>query len=269
MSLDALQLAVFAHDPHMVSLLLANGADPNRPTGPTKWSLLDLATYPGNEDVAAVLLRHGAVYTQDVTTGLHAAVRSDSEYGIRVYVARGASLEGIIEHALEPQHGGCVDESIVRLLVELGADATAGLESAVYRGDLHDMQLLVELGGDVLEGSLFVVAVGMWHVEIVRFLIDSGVDVESMDEGGKRPIHHALAPFSSPWMMAAGGRITSEWVEDLHKRRLELLNMLVDAGADVDGRTRDGATALDLALALGEEAAEIVHLLRGGGACVD
>jgi ankyrin repeat protein len=97
--------------------------------------------------------------------------------------------------------------------------------------------------GCAREGSL-VEAIQMGDLGRVERLVNSGVDVNAVDEFGRTPLHYAA--------MCGEVRATG---------------MLLDAGAKTDIRDHNGRTPLLIAAGLGRE--EISQLLIVAGADVD
>ncbi|MFT4621712.1 MAG: ankyrin repeat protein [Myxococcota bacterium] len=115
------------------------------------------------------------------------------------------------------------------------------------------------------------------QVGLLNKLLRSGVDVDSRDSAGRTPLHHALCP--SPTEPVTAGTCAAE---------PRAVAVLIDAGADLDARARDGWTVgqaavagghLDLArrlvkpdqpgllhLAVGHGHAELAQWLVSGGA---
>ncbi len=122
---------------------------------------------------------------------------------------------------------------------------------AAYRGDLAEMKALFAEGVDVNASTgggghetdpALIVAAGEGHIEVVKFLLDNGADVNIKGTNG---IDTAL-------MSAAGGG---------HK---EIVKLLIDKGADVNAIGSKGRTAL--AIAVDKNHSEIIEMLKRAGA---
>lgn len=110
-----------------------------------------------------------------------------------------------------------------------------GIVQSILRGDIGKLDALVAQGFDVhavSEGDQWnllhhaLVSVSIAPVpEMIRRLIDHGVDVNARDRYGNTPLHYA-----------------ARW------KKPELIEMLLNAGAEVDPVNRDGLTPLRLML---------------------
>jgi uncharacterized protein len=127
---------------------------------------------------------------------------------------------------------------------------------AIFKGDTGKLDLLVREGFDVSA----VTAPDKWNLlhralvsvslkpqpEIIRKLIEYGVDVNARDRYGNTPLHYA-ARLKNP----------------------ELIEMLVNAGAEIDPVNHDGLTPLRLMLSSKPTNLEAIELFLKCGANVD
>jgi ankyrin repeat protein len=148
----------------LLDLLLANGAEPDLP-GPDGHSPLTLATLRGREDLAGVLLRHGAADdTTDADRFLAACQRAD-QAAVRQRLAQDPGLPGRLTDA---QRAG----AMVRA-AETGHVAAIGLMLGLgFPVDAHGG----EHGGTALHAAAY-----SGSPEVVRLLIDRGADIEARD----------------------------------------------------------------------------------------
>jgi ankyrin repeat protein len=179
-------------------------------------------------------------------TPLHIAVAECQADIVRLLVSAGADLGARTEHHRTPLHvalESCPD--LVPVLVELGAVLDA--PSAAFLGDVDALTAHLDGGASPSDGAsgadlLSWAALG-GAPATARLLLERGADAD----GGAL---HA----------AAGGV------------QLELVQLLLDAGADIDRREPDtGRAPLHAAVAAGPggDSPEIVRLLLGAGADVD
>lgn len=128
--------------------------------------------------------------------------------------------------------------SIVQQLIRAGAnpqpaDYRDPLEAAVVAGTARVVEYLLNRGVSPIRSSsdysLLHVAVARGHADVVRLLIDAGIDVNEADEGGCTPLHAACG------------------VVD----RADLVSMLLEAGADPTTIDDQGLTPLELAVSAG------------------
>jgi ankyrin repeat protein len=179
-------------------------------------------------------------------TPLHVAVAEGQAEVVRVLVEAGADLTARTERQRTPLHVALrFSPALAPVLLELGTEKDA--PSAAYLNDVD--RLAGQLadgsrvddrtsGADLLSWAAYGGAAGT-----ARLLLEHGADVD----GGAL---HAAA----------------------ERSRLELVKLLIDAGADVDRRDpQTGRTALHAAVAAGPDgdSPEIVRLLLVAGADVN
>ena len=145
-----------------------------------------------------------------------------------------AAADGKTEHVKSLIAGG-VDVNVKDL------DCLTPLHYAAQRGHREIVEVLLAHGADVNIGDCYnrtaaEYAMSSNHGEIVQLLVSKGADIS--------PLHFAL------------------YMKDEAKAR-----SLIEAGADVNGRTPDGTTPLDRAVVAGFK--DIVELLIGKGADVN
>jgi ankyrin repeat protein len=152
---SALHLAVAAGDCASVELLMAHGVDPNAMQGQFSWTVTatERACSLGNLDVIKCLIAHGGGFTHD----------------------RCMAFKEAHEHMVD----------VVKLLIELGADASAGdsgaLQNCGAHGSVEVARLLVEHKADVTADNNYPVqnACSNGHVDLVKYLVSVGADVHA------------------------------------------------------------------------------------------
>ena len=191
-------------------------------------------------------------------TPLHLAVAEGRTEVVRLLVEAGADLSARTEHGRDPLHTALESApELVPLLRELGAPVDAA--SAAYLDDVERLRTeldggapmtdpvtgvdllslaaaggaadrartLLERGADADRGALHAAAAST-RLELVRLLLAAGADVDRREpDTGRSPLHAAVA--------GAPGRDAPE-----------VVGVLLDAGADVNATTVDGASALDI-----------------------
>lgn len=91
---------------------------------------------------------------------------------------------------------------------------------------------------DAEKTTALMLAIDAEHVDVAKALIDAGADINAVDDNGWTPLMHA--------------------------NDVECVRLLLNAGADVSPKNKDGQTALAMALKYDQE--EIVQLLKSRGA---
>jgi ankyrin repeat protein len=179
-------------------------------------------------------------------TPLHLAAAGGQADVVRTLVEAGADLTPRTEHARTPLHVALESApGVVPLLLELGAPVDAA--SAAYMDDAAELGRQLDDGAELTDRAsgvdLLTWAAYGGAGTTAKLLLDRGADAD----GGAL---HAAA----------------------RNARLELVRMLLEAGADVNRRDRHaGRTPLHAAVAAGPDgdAPEIVRLLLTAGADVN
>jgi ankyrin repeat protein len=179
-------------------------------------------------------------------TPLHVAVAEGQEEIVRLLVKAGADLSATTEHGRTPLHLALETRpELVVVLRELGAPVDAA--SAAFLDDVEELTRELDRGAELVNpatgtGLLSFTATG-GSARAARLLLDRGAKADG----------DAL-------LAAAGGA------------HVELVTMLLSAGADADHRDPDtGRAPLHAAVAAGPhgDVPEVVRLLLAAGADVD
>jgi RNA polymerase sigma factor (sigma-70 family) len=244
----ALQVAIENRQHGVARALLEAGADPNHPsTAYGGWTPLFSALHGRDGEMVALLRSHGAV------TGPFEAALSGDEQRLRELLdddpalvrARGVN-EGIPLHA-------AATEAVARLLVERGSPLDAidcygssPARSAAYAGvRRRDVaRYLVSLIG---ERDLHLLVAMDDREGVSAMLLDDPSIVNAQRDGidpasgfGATPLHVAVA-----------------------LEQIEMMRLLLDAGADPNSEERDGATPLHYAAKTGNTDVAALLLSRG------
>ena len=262
----------------VAQLLLERGANVNTRRNDHR-TPLHLASYFGNVEIVHLLLNNGADPEANAEDDIgekplhkvsYGKYRSEED-GIRVaqlLLERGADVNTRRNDHWTPLHAASYSGNveIVRLLLDHDADPEASAEGDMGEKPLHQVsfgkyrsqedgvrvaQLLLERGADVNgrrndHQTPLHLASYYGNVEIVRLILDHGADPEVNAEGEK-PLHRV-----------SYGKYRSQ--ED----GVRVAQLLLERGADVNGRRNDHQTPLHLASYSGN--VEIVRLLLDHGA---
>jgi ankyrin repeat protein len=139
-------------------------------------------------------------------------------------------------------------EAAVRMLIEAGAcinneDGTTPIQVASERGHKGIVEMLIQAGADVnlcYESALYCASEG-GHEDVVRTLILAGADVNL--EGRKGTALHAASYYYYPG-------------------RRKIVELLIDAGADVNKLAGEYGTALQAAVAGGRDEPSTLEAVR-------
>ncbi|MBN2583621.1 MAG: ankyrin repeat domain-containing protein [Planctomycetes bacterium] len=222
------------------------GIHPDNACG-TRHTALHVAADTGDGAMADLLLRHGAsveVRDRNDETPLIVAAHGDCARfdGVRrPSVRAGATAADIAAYHLESQRlwrDWSHHVAVAKLLVEHDADVNAKSQetsSAMYH------------------------AVHRCHREYVRFLLDNGVDAGAVCHGDSTPLHEAACFF---WQRSSQGLDHlkgTDWTPIL----VDMMNLLIERGADVDAVNGSGITPLHRAANVGNVTAAGVLLRHG------
>jgi ankyrin repeat protein len=210
-------LMMAAPDAQKMTLLIDRGANVNA-RSETKYTALMVAAQYGIHSTPAVrlLLAHGADASQSQGKPLFnadplflAAYAGNAEV-LPDLLKAGASLNGEMT-LIGTSNSDAISGSVRHAYLDV-AETLVKLGAPVDRTDLRITPLVKAVLGD--------------QVEMARFLISKGADVNHVDGNGMTPLLYAASiDFGSPAM----------------------IDMLLKAGARTDMKTKEGKTALELA----------------------
>jgi ankyrin repeat protein len=193
----------------VLDLLLDHGAQPDLP-GPGGRSPLTLATVQGREDLASVLLRHGAA--DDITDAdrfLAGCLRAD-QAAVRRQLALDPGLTGRLTDAKRA-------EAMVR---------AAGTGRVAAIGLMLDLRFPVDAHGGEDGGTALHAAAYSGSAEVVRLLLDRGADIEARDATwDSTPLGWAVVGSGQ----RPAGNPSADWTA--------AIQALLDAGASTEGIT--------------------------------
>jgi ankyrin repeat protein len=148
-----------------------------------------------------------------------------------------------------------VDDGTPPPRVSAGKAAGAALAKAAGDGDLAAVQRLVAAGANITARDRYgrpalTAAIAGDHTDVALFLLERGADPNAADK--------------VKWPPLSWAGLRSGWVKH---QNVKLAEALLAAGADVNGRNKDGYTVLHWASNRGS--ARLVELLVGRGADVN
>ncbi|KAI8903641.1 ankyrin repeat-containing domain protein [Gorgonomyces haynaldii] len=201
------------------------------------WTPLFHAAELGNLEICTLLLSHRAsvkTKAKDGLTALHIAASMGLYDLCNLFIRYNADLDAQNKQRCTPLYLAAQNRhfNVTELLVDEGAnlylESTNGwhpIYAATHEGDLEIVKLLVENGVPVQshpkDHSLMFMALTHGRLEISKFFVECGVDVNIKDDRGYRPLQLAA-----------------------NDGNLEAVKFFVDEGAEIDARNYQGATAL-------------------------
>lgn len=256
--------------PDAIRLLVGAGADVNRP------KLLELAVYEGNMASVLLLLEAGhpiGGLKDDYYRPLNTAVRDNKPEFVNLLLSRGADPNLRGGEGFPVQIASAKPE-ILKLLIAGGADVKQSkvLELAVYQGSLASIPILLDAGypiGGLKEDYYRPVntAVRDSKPEALALLISRGADL-NLRGGEGIPLGIACDKPAMMRQLLAGGADATKAVGALEKavfrNCIEAIEMLIDAGAPINGHPDDHYRPLQTAIR--DNYPQIVTLLLSRGA---
>lgn len=191
--------------------------------------------------------------------GLHAAAHGGDISQLRKLVAAGTKLEVRDRYGRTPLHVATFakEREAVRILANAGANLGAlendrydAVTIAAVANDEETLRLLLSLGASAklvtsrYDGTALIAAAHLGHAGVVRQLIAAGAPLDHLNN-----LH---------WTAV----IESIVLGDGGQRHQHTLRALIDAGANLQLRDREGRTPLELARLRGY--AEMVRMLERG-----
>lgn len=197
---------------------------------------------------------------QAVSTPLHQAAGRDDVAAITRLLAQGAAIDARDEGGRTPLLVATQGNRIgaARVLIGAGADVNAkdSIQDSPYlyagaRGFVEILTMTLAQGADLRStnrygGTALIPACERGHVETVRRLIEAGVALDHVNRLGWTALLEAI-------ILSDGG-----------SRHQQIVQLLVDAGADVQLADSEGVRPLQHAIQRGHT--EIERILRAAGA---
>jgi len=295
-----IHIAASYDEPHIIELLVSNGADANSRNQRNE-TPLHLAAICGSLNAAEALLKLSAgvnAVSQNGSTPLHLVLNKPFEMG-KLLIKYGANINARDNGRQTPLHNAASlgNSDLVELLIKQGANAKAAdqfnynalhiivmqPERTISSGeiilvdternlaDVNNIRLLLNAGldinarvGDAAAGlSAMHLAARAGRLYVVEELINSKADINSVNKEGDTPLHYLLKdiPFVLPDM---DRKEADEEIQKFKDKQIRVFKFLIHKGADTNIENNSSDTVLDMAESQNFE--ELVKLLRDAGA---
>jgi ankyrin repeat protein len=211
-------LMTAAHDPEMVKLLIARGADVGAKSKTNFTALMVAAGYHGNGESVKELLAHGAEARPGTGVFFNA-----SPLTMAIHAGDSGAVAQLLAKGADPN----------RKMNLVGMFPASPLMSAVVFGDADTIKLLAKAGAKVDERDPDQMTLLHWavvgnHADGAKALIAAGANPNAVDKNGYTPLHYASA---------------------IDFGNSDTVKMLLSSGADRSIKTKDGKTAKQMAAA--------------------
>lgn len=271
-----LTVAVWNLDSHLAALLLQHGADPKTRDKEGRTPLIWAASWTQYDLVAGQEQRAAALVPLLVKAGAEVDARDRKGMTALMWAAgwdHPEVIRALLKHRPDinatDHHGRSAltwaarqgkESPIVAALLRQGAQLR--LADALLLGEREQARTLLAAGAPLqvrggYEETVLMMAAEQDYPEIVRALLAKGVPVNRKDEQGMTALLLAVAGrFRSSSLV-----LSQEWTKGKSAPgRVEVVQALLDAGADPRIKTNDGKTALMIAREIGAE--DVIALLQ-------
>ena len=287
-----LHCAVRDGDLDLAKRLISNGESVNERNG-NGLTPLYYTSHRIDLDVLRYLIESGANVNDRNKKGLtplHYAVRHRNLQNVQLLVESGAEILIKDDEGLSPLYYAVQQESVdmVSYLVASAANSTkyskewlTPLHQAVIQGEYEVVRYLVEFAAennyDIGSSSpLFCIQLNE-NLDIVRYLAESGVDVNNGTSDGFTPLQEAVLKENIDivrYLVESGAAVNNRTRDGLtplqeavQKKNIDIVRYLVESGADVNNRDNKGLTPLHYAVQ--KKNIDIVRYLVESGAAVN
>ena len=227
---DGIKQSVGANQTEVAAILLEAGASPR--------GLMATTAGLGNRTIVQMLLDRGI----NPTEGIKPAAQKNHTEVAMLLLENDADIEGVM--AIAAGHG---NGTIVGKILTMGAVADEGTEPAVTNKHTAVTKQLIEAGANVESSSFMIIAVRNLQEDMVRLLHANKCDISYVDARGNTFLHIVSGDDGESGLARA----------------------FVEFGLDIDQTNIDGDTPLHLAAESGKDNLEVVEILVEAGADVN
>ncbi|KAJ8948532.1 hypothetical protein NQ318_000072 [Aromia moschata] len=254
---------------NVIKLLVSRGADVNLKNTRGRTAFHE-ATWRSRLDIFQYLIEKGAEINVKDAAG-RTALHNEGLYLelAEFLVDHGVDVNEADNRGRTPLHiaAACGDVELFKYLEQNGADAQARdvsgsspLHYATYNGNLEIVGYILETNDvdqvDRNGNAALHLAVENGYLDVVKFLVSRDADVNLENSRGRTALHKAallrsqdiIHDVDQNWAEANSTDDEDPTPFDNERLHLELVELLVDAGADLRLRDKHGRTSLDYAI---------------------
>lgn len=241
-----------------------------------------LLHYGGSKEVAEILIAEEidvSAKNDDMATTLHWVRNAEIA---EMLIGKGLDVNAKDKKGTTPLHCAAFGETekadVAALLIEKGAQVNAAdskgrtplLHAAIF-GHIKTAELLIKKGASLEGKDMFSplhAAAGRGNLEIVLLLINNGANVNSRDDRGETPLHHASREHaeSVELLIKKGADVNvpdQGGATPLHNAvyadNMKIAELLVKAGADLKAEDEEEGRLTPLECAKSEEMKELLR----------
>lgn len=153
------------------------------------------------------------------------------------------------------ENGIKIMQAIIKAGADLETDGACALYQAASGVDAEALNLLLKAGVDVKSRCDSKTALFNANVQNIKFLIGLGLSPNDTDWSGRTPLFEILRPEQVSALLAGGAKVNvsdedgdTPLINAAAMGDIEVIQLLLTAGADINAKNKRGLTALGKAL---------------------
>ena len=255
-----------------------------------------LAIIKEQTEIALLLARGGAdvnhaEQTKQARLPIHVAAKYGNVEIVKALVENGASVHSIDNDSMTALHVACYEGhlDLVKYLIDAGAHLNcpdgrgrSPLFNAIGYNHVDVVKYLISEGGivncvDNIGWTPLIESVVCGYFDLVTVLLNNCANVHIPDRNGNTPLHHACSRLSSAQQMCLIATnidynmrhlstltpVTQRAIRHIYSYVYEIVQVLIDFGAEVNAKNVDEETCLDIAVTT--EKHQVINMIISAG----